>query len=130
MYHRDRGGGGCLFGLLIALASRNILFCCCAAYGTPATGDMFARFFGGGTPEAADGNSPREEEGGRSKAPSETPQKDPAVASHISKMDSIIRWVSDNRLVVYILRKTERSIDMCFRLAVTSCPGKCLLLHP
>eukprot|EP00752_Nemacystus_decipiens_P007236 g6477.t1 len=52
---------------------------------------MFARFFGAGTPEAADGASAREEEGGGSNAPSETPQKDPAVASHISKMDSIIR---------------------------------------
>lgn len=67
-------------------------YCCfCVALRTPATEEMFARFFGGGTPEAADGTSPREEEGGGSSAPSETPQKDPAVASHISKMDSIIR---------------------------------------
>lgn len=65
---------------------------CGAAYDTPAS-EMFARLFGGGTPEAADGASAREEEGGGSNAAAPTPQKDPAVASHISKMDSIIRRV-------------------------------------
>lgn len=63
---------------------------------------MFARFFGGSTPDAADGASPKEEEGGsNANASGETPpQKDPAVASHISKMDSIIRWEnSSSRLV-------------------------------
>eukprot|EP00903_Cladosiphon_okamuranus_P008926 g8544.t1 len=54
---------------------------------------MFARLFGGGTPEAADGAPAREEEdgGSKAKAAAPTPQKDPVVASHISKMDSIIR---------------------------------------
>ena len=80
---------------------------------------MFARFFGGGAPGAADGAPPREEEGGGSNADpaaAATPQKDPAVASHISKMDSIIRWVllhAVHRLSNTIVRRAERTVGRC-----------------
>lgn len=54
---------------------------------------MFARFFGGSAPEAADVASAKDEGGGSNAAEGETPQKDQGVANQISKMDSIIRWV-------------------------------------
>lgn len=53
---------------------------------------MFARFFGGSAPEAADVASAKDEGGGSNAAEGETPQ-DQGVANQISKMDSIIRWV-------------------------------------
>lgn len=58
--------------------------------------EMFARLFGGGAQEpTSNGASSKEKEGDGSNG-SETPQqqhKDELVASHISKMDSIIRCV-------------------------------------
>ncbi|CBN76796.1 RBEL1, Ras superfamily GTPase [Ectocarpus siliculosus] len=54
---------------------------------------MFAKLFGGKAAEAAgDGASPKEKKGDQSNDPETSPQKkDEAVASHISKMDSLIR---------------------------------------
>ncbi|CAM9220849.1 unnamed protein product [Ectocarpus sp. 8 AP-2014] len=54
---------------------------------------MFAKLFGGKTAEATgDGASPKEKKGDQSNDPETSPQKkDEAVASHISKMDSLIR---------------------------------------
>ncbi|CAN0095768.1 unnamed protein product, partial [Ectocarpus sp. 12 AP-2014] len=54
---------------------------------------MFAKLFGGKAAEAAsDGTSPKENKGDQSNDPETSPQKkDEAVASHISKMDSLIR---------------------------------------
>ncbi|CAN0386353.1 unnamed protein product, partial [Ectocarpus sp. 12 AP-2014] len=54
---------------------------------------MFAKLFGGKAAEAAsDGASPKGNKGDQSNDPETSPQKkDEAVASHISKMDSLIR---------------------------------------
>lgn len=53
--------------------------------------EMFARFFGGSTPEDPDGAGPKEKEDVGDNGPVETVQKDQAVTTRISKMDSIIR---------------------------------------
>ncbi|CAM9222419.1 unnamed protein product [Ectocarpus sp. 13 AM-2016] len=54
---------------------------------------MFAKLFGGKAAEtASDGASPKENKGDQSNDPETSPhKKDEAVASHISKMDSLIR---------------------------------------
>jgi len=69
----------------------NLLLQCREAY---TDRDMLARFFGGGTPEAPDGASPKEKEDNGGNGPVETAQKDQAVTTRISKMDSIIRYTS------------------------------------
>lgn len=76
---------------------------------------MFARLFGGGAPEpTSDGASSKEKEGDGSNG-SETPQQQQQnglVASHISKMDSIIRCVFQALALVqvhqYITAETHR----------------------